>query len=399
MQTRKNGSIGKIFMIAVILCLFIGSASAQENDKPIDFSKMVQITVTNPISDPRNNEPVVIQLMNLQKYAPDFNTEFYRIIPENKGFEPVDIPSQIRTVEGTLFSFRDLVFQVDLGPNETKTFELWYNPKGAERLPYPTTTQSFDKWYRLGTNIAWENEIIAYRSYSGVVDFFAKSYRHLRIHNLPPDSYHHERFWGLDPYMIGEKPGLCGVKIVTGSETISCYGNPDSTDLSFIHKSIEGGPVCTGAIIQVIKSGELIAEEVFTLFSGRHENRVMTVLPESRRSANTRIHVGMQTFGNMPSTKGDGYIAFRGRPVEEYGTISTALVWPGNSDDGLNSVSDGDFAVLKPDGDGRVAYMSVALWNRASAEQPASDNSLIGYVSQLKKELDNPVKIEITKVK
>ncbi len=288
---------------------------------------------------------------------------------------------------------------LDLAPGESKTVELWYNPKGEDSTPYPPTTQSFEKWYRLGGNIAWENELIAYRSYTGLVDYFAKSFPHLRLHDLPPDSYHHERFWGLDPYMIGTKPGLCGVVITNGADTIKCYTGANDTGMTFVHKAIEGGPVVTGAIVQVRKDGVLIVEQVYMLFTGRRENRVITSVPPDRINDGVRVRVGMQSFDAIPTVKGEGYFAFQGSPVKEYGVISTGLVWKTSEADGIHAAQDGDFVSLKPDSEGRVFYSSVALWNRASADPPASNAAFTTYISDLKKSIEHPVTVSIKNVR
>lgn len=385
--------------ILTVILLISGSSFAQDEEKPIIFSRRMEISVTNPGDIVRINEPVVIPVEELKRTSPDFNAAFFRVKHPSDGFEPLDIPSQILKIEGALYTAENLAFVLDLAPSESKTVELWYNPKGEDPTPYPPATQSFEKWYRLGGNIAWENELVAYRSYTGLVDYFAKSFPHLRLHDLPPDSYHHERFWGLDPYMIGTKPGLCGVVIASGAEIIKCYTVPDDTGMTFNHKAIDGGPVVSGAIVQVIKDGKLIVEEIYMLFAGRRENRVITVVPSDKRDAGTRVRVGMQSFENIPTVKGDGYFAFQGTPIKEYGVISTGLVWKTADSDGIHAAQDGDFVSLKPDSEGRVYYSSVALWNRASADPPASNSAFTTYINDLKKTLENPVTVTVKNVK
>lgn len=384
-----------VFAVFAVAFLIATSALSQDAEKPLVFRKKVEISVSNPIDTPRKMEPVVIPLADIRKSIPDFTADCFRIRRTDGDFEPLDIPSQILKTNGALITREDLVFSLDLGPGETKTVELWYSPERNENMLYPKKTQSFGQWYHMGSNIAWENELIAYRSYTGVVDFFAKSLPHLRLHNLPPDSYHHERFWGVDPYMIGEKPGLCGIKLVKGTSSLACFSVAENSGLTFVHTAVDGGPVATGAIVQVFKGKELLVEEVYILFDGRHENIVTSAIPKKSADEKTLIAPGMQRFETPPAT-GKSYVAFHGIPVEEYGTISTALIWnPAEVRGSIINDPLGDYIPLQPDANGMVKYLSVGTWNRASSAQPVSNAQFLKFVDQLSSCFANPVKVSI----
>lgn len=396
---RKYLFLSAAFRTFIFLAFSMTFVSfAQEEEKPISFGKKLEVIVSNSLDTERNSEPIIIPLASILEKAPDFNTEFYRLKHQSTWFEPLDIPSQIRTIPSIKDRGEELVFQVDLPPNGKKTVELWYNSEGADPANYPPKTQSFEKWYRMGTNIAWENEIIAYRSYNGVVDFFAKSYPHLRLNNLPPDSYHHERFWGLDPYMIGTKPGLCGVMLVVNGERIQCYGNPEKTGLKYIQKAIDGGSVNSGAVVQVENDDGILVEITYSLNTVRYENIVQAVLPDRYTGKDVLIAPGMQKFEGeqIIADEKSGYFLFQGSPVEEYGTIYTALIWNPVDADGFFETDEGRYVNLKPAQDGTVTYLSLALWSRGSAEPPTSRNTFIEFVQKLAIEFRNPVNIEIT---
>ena len=370
---------------------------AQEEEKPISFGKKLEVVVSNPLNTERNSEPIIIPLASILKKAPDFNTKFYRLKRQSTWFEPLDIPSQIRKVPSKKNRGEELIFQVDISPNGKKTVELWYNPEGADSADYPSKSQSFENWYHIGANIAWENEIIAYRSYSGVVDYFAKSYPHLRLHELPPDSYHHERFWGLDPYMIGPKPGLCGVMLIVDGKRVKCYGSSEDLGLKYVHKSIKGGPSNTGAVVQVENEEGILVEIIYSLNNGRYENRIQTSLPDKFAGKDVLVSPGMQKFEGEKIIADEklGYFLFQGSPVEEYGTIYTALIWNPENARGIFETDNGCFVKLKPAQDGTVTYLSLALWSRGSAELPTSRNTFIEFVQKLAQEFRNPVNVEI----
>ena len=181
---------------AVVFGMVQSGFSQKLDDPPVKFSKKIDITVTNPVNICRASEPVIIPVNQLKQHAPDFNVNFFRVKHKTAAFEPLDIPSQIRTIPGTFGGSEELAFQLNLAPNEKMTVELQYNPEGKDLPDYPARTQSLGTWYRDGSNSAWENEIIAYRYYYGMVDYFGKSYPGLCLDRLLSDSYHHERLWG-----------------------------------------------------------------------------------------------------------------------------------------------------------------------------------------------------------
>jgi len=371
---------------------------AQERDEPaVSFKKKLELVISNPLDTEREKEPIAIPITSIREKAPDFNDHFFRLKHQTRWIEPLDIPSQIRIIPWTAGDLKELVFQVNLAPLEKKVVELWYNPEGTGTPDYPVKTQSFEKWYTGGTNIAWENELIAYRSYNGVVDFFAKSYPHLRLHDLPPDSYHHERLWGLDPFMIGAKPGLCGVILFKDEKPIRYYGNPENLSLEYAHRAYEGGPVCTGTTVSVDSKGEFVLEETYSLFNGHYENIVNTVISKKYLESGVLIAPGMQKFDveNILLNERKGFMAFHGSPVEEYGTIGTALIWNTEDAQGIYENEGGCFVKLKPSADGMVRYLSLAVWYRGSAEQPVSREPFITMVEKLAQEFTNTVTVDI----
>jgi hypothetical protein len=272
------------------------------------------------------------------------------------------------------------------------TVVLQYNPAGSDLPAYPARTQVFEKWYTGGVNIAWESEMIAYRSYGGVVDYFGKSYPHLRLHDLPPDSYHHEAAWGVDPFVIGKKPGLCGVALMEESSFTPCWGADDS--LAYTHRGFGGGPVCAGAVVGVTKEGRPLADEYYTIYAGRHENVVRTV----SRVKGALIAPGMlKNEGESVVLDGKRGLLVSQIRAGEYGTIGMALVFRPGDYAGVVDRPDGRFIKLKPGSDGSVSYLSMGVWYRVSADQPASMEALVKTVEHMALCFRNPVTVEIVK--
>lgn len=384
------------FMTALVLLVTSGACFAQKPDDPaVNYAKKIDIVITNPISLYRSAEPVIIPVARIMSNASDFNRNFFRIKYKAGMFEPLDIPSQIRLIPDGR-NVEELVFQIDLVPHEKKTVELQYNPEGEGLPDYPAKTRSFEKWYTGGVNIAWENEIVAYRSYSGLIDFFGKSYPHLRLQDLPPDSYHHERLWGVDPFVIGKKPGLCGVLLFEGNDRIQCYGGGEG--VTFVHKACTGGPVCTGAVITMENRGETIVKETYSLYNGRYYNEVRTVPSKNHIKKGALVAPGLQKndreFVRLNEKR--GYLATQAL-TEEYGTIGLALIWNPNVFAGMSETDEGRFIKLKPSPDGSATYLSLEVWYRGSAEQPSSMDALVKMADELSQGFCNPVKVEIKK--
>ncbi|MHB9030531.1 MAG: DUF4861 family protein, partial [Candidatus Latescibacterota bacterium] len=392
-----NKTITRIFTAVLPAALLLGglaiSATAQlPPGEPIKYPKKLEIALTNPLDIARTDEPVVIPLAEITKRAPDFNRNFFRVKRSaDEGFEPLDLPSQIRLVPAAGYS-EELVFQVDLAPRERKVVSIQYNPEGTNPPRYPVYTQAFERWYTGGVNIAWENEVNSYRSYSGVVDYFAKSFEQLRLHDLPADSYHHEETWGVDPFMIGRKPGLCGVALVNGNTLTPCYGGRDS--LLFTHRAFGGGPVFSGAVVRALDKGELILEETFTLFSGRHDNH-LRIAPARKLAA---LAVGMQR-NDGETVRFDeraGYLV-SWAPAGEYGTIAHILVFRPADYMGKEDVLDGHFVKLKPAADGSFSCLSIGAWYRVSDAQPKSFESLVRHAQYMAGCFANPVRVEFAR--
>ena len=280
----------KIFCSAfIILLLFLlnDSVLTQEKDTPpLKFNKKINITLNNPLNTDRFNAPVIITVSEICSKVHDFNPAACCLKFNSGNIEPLDIPFQIcRGKNGD-----EIVFTVDLLKKEKKSITLQYNPEGEIILDFPPKTQAFEKWYSDGSNIAWENELIAYRAYSGIVDFFGKTYPHLRLQNLAPDSYHHERFWGIDPFVVGKRPGLAGLVLLKEGKTINLYGN--NKDNLYTHKMAYSGPISAKTSVAISISGKTIAESDYRLFANRYENYVETSFSDLKVTPS----VGMQKF-------------------------------------------------------------------------------------------------------
>ena len=387
----------------VLFCIAtaVFSGFSQElDDLPVTYEKKTEFTISNSAKITRKNEPIIIPVAALCKKAPDFNNKFFRIKHKTTCFEPLDIPSQIRTVPGKTGGAEELTFQLDFGTEETVSVDLQYNTDGSDLPDYPVRNQSFKSWYRDGSNSAWENEIIGYRYYFGMIDYFGKSYPGLCLDRLKSDSYHHERLWGQDPYAVGKTPGLGGISLLDGDTMTKCYGYPDDEpSYSYIYDAHGGGPVCAGVVLRTedSESGDILIDASTTLFHGRFENIVRATAPSARHKSGIHIAPGMKKFDDEHVTidEDSGYMLAWGVPVEEYGTIGTAIIWTPDSCRGIYNAGDARYIRLEPDNDGFVDYRTLGIWYRASSEQPSGQKVFFDLVKELAVGLQNPMTVEI----
>ncbi len=394
-----SGTAAGLGLFFILEAVFSGF-SQELDDPPVTFDKTIELVVSNPVDIRRKDEPVVVPIEFIIRKAPDFNKNFFRIKHKTTRFEPLDIPSQIRTIHGVTGGKEELVFQLDLETGEKKKLDLQYNPDGADLPDYPARTQSFASWYRDGSNSAWENEIIAYRYYFGMVDYFGKSYPGLCLDRLRSDSYHHERLWGQDPYAVGKTPGLGGIALVDGDALMKCYGYPDDAPSNiYTYNAYGGGPVCAGVVLRTEDKNvdDFLVEASTTLFHNRYENTVRAATSPAYFENGVHIAPGMRKFDGEHVTlnEGKGILMAWGRPVEEYGTIGTAFIWQPDRCRGMYETDDARFVRLEPGDDMTVSYLTLAIWYRASSEQPAEQEAFIAMVEELSLGFKNPVRVEI----
>jgi len=373
---------------------FSGFSHTFEED-PVSFQHTREISITNTLDSHRKAHPVVIPLAQLRERIPDFNECCFRLKHKPFTFEPLDIPAQVHTIPGRTGRGPELVFQVDLGPKDMVTVELQYNENGDDLPDYPDRTQSFGTWYRDGSNCAWENEICGYRYYFGKIDWFGKSYPHLNLHELAPDSYHSERYWGENPFDVHKTSGLGGLGLIKDGKLTKCYGWPDEADYTHTYRAHGGGPVCAGVTITTddTQSGKFLAEASATLFNNRYENWYTATSGQPGAC----ISPGIRKFSDEHVTidENAGYLFAWGMPVEKYGTTGIACVWNPSMYDGMYETEDVRFPLLRPDAEGLVRYLTLGVWYRPSSGQPDDLEPIHKLVSRLSDEYRNPVDVKI----
>ena len=126
MKILKCFSLILFKLSGMLLCagLILQSVLAQQNEqKAISFEKKIEILITNPNNALRKNEPVTIPVDDIKKKYPDFNAECFRLKYPSQDVEPLDIPSQVRSIP-YIHGKQEIVFLVDLVPSEKRIVDL-----------------------------------------------------------------------------------------------------------------------------------------------------------------------------------------------------------------------------------------------------------------------------------
>ena len=184
------------------------------------------VTVRNPLSIARPAETIVISAPDLRKVIPfdDIRRVHVRDLGAARELltQAVDLNDDGK--------FEEILFQVDLGPGDTKTFEL----SVGERQVYKREDfKAYGRFVReRRDDFAWENDRIAHRMYgaaletwaqepltSSAVDVWTKRVRRLVINDwYMVDDYHRDNGDGGDFYSAGKSRGCGGNGIWDGAK-------------------------------------------------------------------------------------------------------------------------------------------------------------------------------------
>jgi hypothetical protein len=183
--------------------------------------------------------------------------------------------------------YEDLIFQVDIGPNETKRFEL----SGGERsVLKPGDFKAYGRFVReRRDDFAWENDRIAHRMYgaaletwvqepltSSAVDVWTKRVPRLVINDwYMLDDYHKDNGTGGDFYSAGKSRGCGGDGLWSGGKLYPSANFRDS-------RVYANGPIrvmfelvyqkwnAAGTNVSAVKRVTLDAGQNFNRFESRY---------------------------------------------------------------------------------------------------------------------------------
>jgi unsaturated chondroitin disaccharide hydrolase len=235
--------------------------------------RTLKLRVTNPSSEARPAENIVVSVADLKRVAPDFkpfpivvtHTKAATIEEDAAVLQATEVPSQVDDLNGDNAA-DEIAFQIDLGANETRVVTIAYGDAATiSRLrgEYPARTNA-----RFATKYegpGWESELTAWRLYfdkRNAIDLYGKRRPGLYLDTFatPGYDYHAEMPIGRDIYRNGDAIGIGSVAALVDGKVVKVA---DVTERS--HRIVSTGPV--RAIVELTYKGWKVAGQELTLVS------------------------------------------------------------------------------------------------------------------------------------
>src|ERR1017187_7967453 len=194
--------------------------------------RRMQLSIANP-SPVARTENVVLPVAQLKRIDPGFNAANAIVVATNAAsfaddarlLQAAELPSQADDLDSD-GKLDELVFQIDLGPSQTRIVTIAYGDQAAiQRLRgrYPArTAMKFSTRYE---GLGWESEDIAWRIYfdkRNAIDIYGKRRPglYLDVFSAPQYVYHLESPLGRDIFKVDPTLGVGSVAaIVNGKAT------------------------------------------------------------------------------------------------------------------------------------------------------------------------------------
>ena len=357
------------------------------------------VTVTNALSLARPSETIVLSAAELQK---GLAIDDVRLVHVRAAGLTQDVPAQAVDLNDD-GKFEELIFQTDLGPRETKTFEL----TAGERQVY--TRDDFKAYGRFvrerRDDFAWENDRIAHRMYgaaletwaqepltSSAVDAWTKRTRRLVINDwYMLDNYHQDNGDGGDFYSAGKSRGCGGNGIFDGGRLFTSANFRDSRVLA-------NGPIRVLFELTYLPwdaSGTKVAEvKRVTLDAGQNMDRFESAYKiEGARPLAHAAGIKKAAGSTMVSDREHGWLR-TWEPMKNAGQLGCAIVMDPALITDVTEI-DGNYAIAArvPAGAPAVYYAGFG-WDKSGDFAGVDDWTR--YVSQFAERLRSPVTVTLS---
>jgi unsaturated chondroitin disaccharide hydrolase len=216
-----------MLFVALILCFSTSGGIARSR------IKVIKVSVTNPTSETRLAEDIVINVPELQRIDADFKAGDVIVTTSNaatleedaRTLETTELPSQADDLNGDR-KLDELAFQIDLLPKQTRIVTIAYgDPATIARLRSNYLPQTHAKFTMRFDGLGWESNINAWRIYfdkRNAIDLFGKRRPglYLELFGQPEYIYHEESPFGRDIYKIGDALGIGAVGALVDDKVV-----------------------------------------------------------------------------------------------------------------------------------------------------------------------------------
>lgn len=405
--------------------LTIISFGCNAKDITSEYPEFFSLKATNNSDLERKVPCVFLCVSKIKEKYPDFNSEAFIVIEEEKELSSQSINT--KGMEG------EIAFLADFSPKESKKITLRYAKKGRKDKTYLKKTQSVlsikcggqwvEKKYTGGTfkdtnhlkpppqhtdhsefirfeGVGWESDKVGYRLYldwRNGLDIFGKKVSEMVLQDVGLDgyeSYHETANWGQDILKVGNALGIGAAGIwedgkverISETDSLICDILANGDLYSALRVKYAGWETNSGKrdlISQLsITAGNRLTKNDITV-----DKNIANLCTGIVKSENSKI------FESKDKEEGWGYLASYGNQSITGDKLGMAILYRNKdkvmiTEDELNNV-----VVLKP-GEGRLTYYFLAAWEQ-EPEGIKNEEDFITYLEKIIKEIDSPISIEI----
>ena len=380
-----------VILLVVFLLLESAFLVAQSNS--------AVLTVKNAIDLNRQSETVVLSAGELRKLLSIDDVRKIHI--RDEAGKDVLTQAVDNNDDGV---FDDYIFQIDIGPNATKTFTLIV---GEKQVPKKEDFKAYGRFVQeRREDFAWENDRIAHRMYgkeletwpqepltSSGVDVWTKRTPRLIVNEwYMTDDYHHDHGDGADMYSVGKSRGCGGNGIYVDGKLY--------TSANFIRsKTLANGPIRVMFELEypAWNAGGTQVTEVkrITLDAGQNMDKFESRYKVQGDTAGLLHAAGIKNnAGSAQSTRPEAGTLRTWEPVKADGSQLGCAVMA-KSDQLVKFAEDaGNYlAVTKFPADGVVIYYAGFGWNKFGFP---SVQDWDRYVADWSRRINSPLQITLS---
>lgn len=389
-------------MIRCIMCcltmmlLVLGCTETQETT-PFLNEPARQFTITNPLAISRADESISLDWNAIGNTVPGLTEANAAIFEDQSGRFLV---TQVTVIEGNT----ELLFQTDLGPEQTKSYRLMKLPEGVQKPRAQTTTYCCFLPERKD-DFAWENDKVANRMYGPALEYetitsgvdawgkcvpYPVVEKFIRDYTLKDVPYHENHGEGGDFYKVGNTLG-CGGMAPFVNEKVQLPRN-------FVGwKVLANGPIRSvfELTYEAWDAGEYEVSETkrISIDLGSHMSRF-----ESRYAAQDGDSIPLAAGIILRDTSdqtwtADGTIAYWLPTDFVSGMMGCGVVWGAEYKPELVGADSHLLLTLEQKVDTPVVYYAGSCWDE-NAEFDSFEKWQ-QYLAGFKSRIDNPVVIEM----
>ena len=342
--------------------------------------------------------PFVVSLRDLKSQVPDFNPANFALVEPEPRVDWREVPAQADDLDGD-GQPDELVFVHSVPASGRVKLDCYYSTAGKRQAVFDKNADTAQNWDSPeGTDVAWESNLTAYRTYDGVMEAFGKRHEGLILSKLPTD-YHHMQPWGMDVLRIGQASGLGGITIWEDGVPVPVRNPGGKGEIKIRNRVLASGPV--RSLVEVEYDNIRTAKAAYRAtvrFSAFAENTFsrQEIIFETAAGKTVEFSPGVQKLAGDAAVfdSSAGCLASWGFGEPEAGEIGFGLMFDPRHYSGIAETSLERLVKLKAEAGKPLVYWVLGGWRKGLANPVApSARDWAGRVAELGFRLRAPVEV------